>query len=335
MDNPPPAVQMIQLLAGFQVSQALYVVAELGVPDRLLDGPRTSAELAADLQADPAALDRLLRALASLGVFTEQEQGRFAVTPLGRTLASDEPGSVRGLARMWMQTHYAPFGGLLETVRTGQCAATRHYGKPFFAWLGEHPEHVERFSTAMGNLTESIKLGAVDSYAFTGVSKIVDVGGADGTLLAHVLRRLPQASGIVYDLPHVIDAAEPTIKGFALGDRLTAEAGDFFEHVPAGGDCYLTAMILHDWDDESVVHILSRIREAAAPGAAVRCVEFVLPEGDEPHMAKMIDLTMLGMLTGRERRTDEFAALFGRAGLRFEGIAHSPTPMSVVEARVP
>jgi hypothetical protein len=236
---------------------------------------------------------------------------------------------------MWMQTHYAPFGGLLETVRTGEAAATRHYGKPFFAWLGENPEHVERFTTAMANLTEGVKYGAVDSYAFTGVSHLVDVGGADGTLLAHLLQRLPEATGVVYDLPHVVAAAEPTIKGFGLEDRLTAEAGDFFERVPAGGDCYLTAMILHDWDDESVVRILSRIREAAAPGAAIRCVEFVLPDGDQPHMAKMIDLTMLGMLTGRERRADEFAGLFERAGLRFEGIANSPTPMSIVEGRVP
>ena len=335
MEAPPPAVRMIQLLAGFQVSQALYVAAELGVADRVVDGPRPATELAGELQADPAALERLLRTLAGLGVFTEPVRGSFALTPLGRTLTTDEPGSMRDLARMWMQTHYAPFAGLLDTVRTGEPAADLHYGQPFFGWLGQHPQHVDRFTGAMANLTQGIKIGAVDSYEFPAARRIVDLGGADGTLLAHLLQRQPDAIGFVFDQPHVLAEAEATIKGFGLGERLTAVAGDFFAAVPGGADLYVTAMVLHDWDDDAVVRLLGRIREAAEPGAAVRCVEFVLPDGDEPHMAKMIDLTMLGMLRGRERRADEFAALFTRAGLTFEGIAASPTPMSIVEARVP
>ena len=166
---PPPPVQMIQMLAGFQISQALYVAAKLGVADQLLDGPRSVADLADAVGADPSSLRRLLRTLASLGVFTESEPEVFAVTPLGRTLAADEPGSMRDVALMWMETHYAPFARLLDTVKTGDTAADVHYGEPFFDWISQYPDQVGQFTGAMANLTNGIKAGAVASYDFNGV----------------------------------------------------------------------------------------------------------------------------------------------------------------------
>jgi hypothetical protein len=326
---------MVQLLSGFQVSQALYVAAKIGVADRLADGPVAVEQLASDLDADPLALSRLLRTLGALGVFSEADPGAYGLTPLGATLVSDREGSMRDLALMWMETHYAPFAGLLETVRTGDCAATEHYGQPFFSWLADQPEQVDRFSRAMANLTDGIKAGAIASYAFPQSGNIVDVGGADGALLARVLESAPGATGVVFDLPHVVAEAAPTLKSYGLGDRMTSEGGDFFEAVPAGGDAYLLSMVLHDWNDVDATRLLSNIRDAAAPGARVLAFELVMPPGDQPHMSKMIDLTMLGMLNGRERTETEMRSLFEGAGLTYDGTTPTPTPISIIEARVP
>jgi hypothetical protein len=326
---------MVQLLSGFQVSQALYVAAKIGVADRLADGPVAVEQLASDLDADPLALSRLLRTLGALGVFSEADPGAYGLTPLGATLVSDREGSMRDLALMWMETHYAPFAGLLETVRTGDCAATEHYGQPFFSWLADQPEQVDRFSRAMANLTDGIKAGAIASYAFPQSGAIVDVGGADGALLARVLESAPAATGVVFDLPHVVAEAAPTLKSYGLGDRMTSEGGDFFAAVPSGGDAYLLSMVLHDWNDLDATRLLSNIRDAAAPGARVLAFELVMPPGDQPHMSKMIDLTMLGMLNGRERTETEMRSLFEGAGLTYDGTVPTPTPISIIEARVP
>ncbi len=335
MDAHPPPVQMVQLLAGFQVSQALYVAAKIGVADHLIDGPVPIERLAAELDADPLALSRLLRTLSSLGVFSETEPGTFGLTPLGATLVSDGEASMRDLALMWMETHYAPFASLLATVRSGECAATQHYGQPFFSWLAAQPEQIDRFSRAMANLTDGIKTGAIASYDFRDAGTIVDVGAADGALLAEVLASAPETTGIAFDLPHVVAEATAKMKSFGFGDRLTSEAGDFFEAVPGGADTYLLSMVLHDWSDAEATRLLANIRAAASPGAHVLAFELVMPTGDQPHMSKMIDLTMLGMLNGRERTDSEMRTLFEGAGFTYQGAVPTPTPISIIEARVP
>jgi hypothetical protein len=326
---------MVQMLAGFQVSQALYAAAKIGVADRLVDGPLPVEQLASDLECQPLALSRLLRTLTSLGVFSEDEAGIYGLTPLGFTLVSDTEGSMRDLAIMWMETHYQPFAGLVNTVRSGQCAATEHYGQPFFNWLATEPEQIDRFSRAMANLTDGIKAGAIASYQFPESGTMVDVGGADGALLAKVLESAPSATGIVYDLPHVVAEAATTLESYGLGDRMTAVGGDFFEAVPEGADVYLLSMVLHDWNDVDASRILTNIGEAAQSGSRILAMELVMPTDDQPHMSKMIDLTMLGMLNGRERTDSEMRALFEGAGLVYEGFVPTPTPISVVEARVP
>jgi hypothetical protein len=331
---PPPPVQMLQMLAGFQISQALYVAAKLGVADRLVDGPRSVADVADALGAEPSSLGRVLRTLASLGVFTESEPGIFAVTALGRTLASDEPGSMRDVALMWMETHYDPFSRLIDTVKTGATAADVHYGEPFFDWISQYPDQVGQFTGAMANLTTGIKAGAVAAYDFNGAGKIVDIGGADGALLAQILAGTPSTTGVTFDLPHVIAEADAAIKGHGLGDRLRAESGDFFEAVPTGADTYLLSLVLHDWNDGRAGQILGNIRQAAKPGATILALEPVMPAGDEPHMSKMLDLTMLAMTGGLERTEDEHRQLFERAGLAFQHVISTPTPMSFVVATV-
>src|SRR3954447_3444565 len=331
---PPPPVQMVQLLAGVQVPQALYAAAKLGLPDALATGPRPIGEVAEALQTDPAALGRLARSLTGLGVLTETAPEDYGLTPLGRTLTSDEPGSMRDLALMWMETHYAPFEGLAEGIGTGGCAADAYYGRPFFDWLGDQPEQAQRFTGAMANLTSGIKSGAIAERQWTGAHRLLDVGGADGTLLAQVLTGLPEATGTVMDLPHVVPAVDATIKAADLEGRLDAVAGDFFEAVPGGYDTYVMSMILHDWDDKRATRLLSRIAEGADPGARVVALELVLPPGDAPHMAKMIDLTMLGMLSGRERTEPELRTLLDGAGLTYLGTTATSTPLSFIEAVV-
>jgi hypothetical protein len=326
---------MVQLLAGFQVSQALYAAARLGIPDALAAGPRPVEEVAESLQLHAPSLARLARSLTGLGVLTDAGPQGYALTALGRTLTSDDPGSMRDLALMWMETHYAPFGRLTDTVRTGRCAATEHYGMPFFDWLGGQPDQAERFTGAMANLTDGIKAAAITGRDWSSAHRVLDVGGADGTLLTHVLRGSGTASGTVLDLPHVVPAVATTAKAAGLERRLEGVAGDFFDRVPGGFDTYVMSMILHDWDDGSAARILANIAAAAEPGARVVALELVVPSGDAPHMAKMIDLTMLGMLTGKERTEPELRALVEAAGLTYRGTTATPTPLSFIEAEVP
>ena len=325
---------MVQLLAGFQVSQALYVTAKLGLADALIGGPRAVEDLAAIVGAAPAPLRRLLRTLSALGIVSQTSDDHYAVTPLGETLASGTPGSMRDLAVMWMETHYLPFSELIATVRDGRPAAERYYEQPFFEWLAPQPEMVATFSRAMANLTDGIKLGAIASYDFSGAGTVVDVGGADGTLLAFVLANNPSATGVLLDLPHVVPAAEKLLAERGLSQRARVVGGDFFAEVPAGGDLYVESFILHDWNDEECVRILENVRRAASPSGRLVMFEFVVPPGDVPHMAKMIDLTMLAMLTGCERTEPEWRALLARAGWRLERVVDTVTPLSVLEASI-
>lgn len=328
----PPAQQMVQLLAGFQLSQALYAAAALGIADLLRGGPRDAAVLAGQAGADAMSLRRVLRALASVGVFTETADVRFGLSPLGETLTSDSPASMRDLAVMWMETHYGPFGGLPDTVRTGRCAATAFYGEPFFSCSAATPRRSSGFSRAMANLTDGIKLGAIGSFDFSGAGTIVDVGGADGAVPAHILAAAPGADRVAFDLPHVVAEAGPRLAGYGLGDHLKLAGGDFFAAVPEGADTYVLSMILHDWSDEEASRLLASIKAAAPAGARLVAFELVIPDGPGPHMAKMIDLTMLGMLNGRQRTQAEYQLLLEKAGFTFERVTATPTPVFVISA---
>jgi hypothetical protein len=330
---PPPPVQMVQLLTGFQVAQALYVAAKLDVATHLLGGPRSVEELAAAAGADAGTLRRLLRTLAGLGVFAETADGEISLTPLAATLAAGTPGSMRDLALTWMETHYVPFGDLLETVRTGEPAATRVYRQPFFEWLAQDPQQVSRFTGAMANLTDGIKVGATAGYSLPAGELVADLGGADGSVLSGLLARDtdPGRRGIVFDLPHVVAAADGLLAKRGLADRVTTVGGNFFDAVPVA-DVYVVSMILHDWDDASCQRLLESVAEASQPGARLVAIEFVVPAGNAPHMSKIIDLTMLGMLTGRERTRAEFEALLNAGGFRLDRVIDTPTPLSILEA---
>jgi O-methyltransferase domain len=213
----------------------LYAAAALGVADQLVAGPAPAEVLAERAGAHAPSLYRLVRTLASVGVFTEPEPGVFNLTPLGQTLTSGQPGSMRDVVIMFMETHYAPFGELIHTIRTGQPAAEHLYGEPFFTWLSPHPGQAERYTAAMANLTGGFKTAAIASLPLDDTHTIVDVGGADGTVLAAILAAHPHLRGVLFDLPHVITAAPQTLARQGVEDRAECVGGDFFESVPAGG----------------------------------------------------------------------------------------------------
>lgn len=328
-------VTMIELLAGFQVSQALYAVAKCEIATALVAGPRPVAELAEATGCHPEALRRLLRTLAGVGLFTHGDDGTVALTELGATLADGVPGSMRNMALMLIETQYAPFARLVDTVRTGEPAATVHYGQPFFDWLVGDPEMVTRFTAAMADHTDGIKRGALAGYRLPVGQIVADIGGADGALLAELLAADPDQSrqGIVFDLPHVVSAAPALLAERGLGARVSAQGGNFFDALPAA-DVYVLSSILHDWDDAHDARILAGIAAAAAPGAHLVIIELVIPPGDEPHIAQSFDLTMLGMVTGKERSGAEFETLLADAGFTLERVlpGSEGSPYSILEA---
>ena len=333
--EPPPPVRMVELLGGFRISQALYAAAALGVPDQLVAGPAPVKALAERVGAHAPSLHRLLRTLASVGVFTEPQPGVFALTPLGQTLTSSQPGSMRDLAIMWMETHYAPFAELIHAVRTGRPAAEHLYGEPFFAWLSHHPEQASRFTGAMANLTSGgFKSAAIASLPLDGTRTIVDIGGADGTVLATILAGHPHMRGVLFDLPHVITDAPRTLASHGVDDRVDCVGGDFFESVPAGADAYLVSVVLHNWPDQHAQRILANIAAAGGSGARLLMIEFVVPPGDTPHPSKMSDLNMLAMLDGKERTETEWRGLLTAADFTGIEIHQTGAPLSVIQATV-
>src|ERR687883_498374 len=269
----PPAV-MMSLVTGYWISQAIGVIARLGVADQLEAYPRESDELARAVGADPQALYRVLRLLASLGVFAEAAPGSFALTPLGETLRSDAPDSVRNFAiTETAPGHWLPWGRLHESVRSGRPMAREALGMELFEWYAQNPEEAGFFSAAMGNLSALAANELVRVYDFARVRTVADIGGAHGVLLAAALRANPTARGILFDLPHVIATAREAIEAQGLSDRCELVAGDFFEAVPEGADLHLLKQIVHDWDDERATRLLHTCYHALAAGGTLLLVE--------------------------------------------------------------
>jgi len=324
---------MMGLITGYWVSQAVGVVALLGVADELAAGPRDSDDLARAVGADPQALYRVLRLLASLGLFTQAPPGSFALTPLGDTLRSDSPGSVRNFAITETAAgHWLPWGRLHESVRTGQPMAREALGMDLFEWYSKNPDEAGYFSAAMGNLSALAASELVRVYDFSGVRTVADVGGAHGVLLAAVLQANPAARGILFDLPHVIATAGDAIASAGLSERCELMSGDFFEAVPEGADLHLLKQIVHDWNDERATRLLQNCHRALAPAGTLLLVEMVIPSDNRPSPAQAMDLNMLVLLGGQERTEEHFERLLRAAGFRLERIIPTHSPFSVIEA---
>ena len=337
----PAAAQMpatpgaLVLILGYWISQLVYVAAQLDLADVLAKGPRTAESLAQQVGADPAALGRVLRALASVGVFEADARGRYRMTPLAETLRSDHPESLRDFARMMVADYnWHSWGDLLQSVRDGQPAFDRVHGMPFFEFLGRHPEKERVFAASMASISGAENPAIARAYPFGRLRRLVDVGGAHGHLLATILRRHPKLRGVLYDQPQVVaGAAERGFVGAAdVRDRIEILGGDFFDSVPAGADGYLMKYILHDWDDERCVAILRRCRESMAPGGRVLAVDHVIPQGNGFDRGKLMDLNMFVLLRGRERTKAEFADLFGAAGLELRRVIPTEATVQLLEA---
>jgi hypothetical protein len=329
----PPHAQLIQMGTGFWLSRVVYAAAKLGLADRLADGPKSAAELAGATGMHAPSLHRLMRTLASLGILTERDAQRFALTPLGEALKTGAPGSARASIvtlgghlgwRAWEQFMYS-----LETGKTG---FEKAFGMPVFDYLAQHPDEASLFSETMIGVHGAEPDAVAAAYDFSAFGTIADVGGASGNLLAAILTRHPKPRGILFDLPHVVRDAPALFAARGVGDRVSIEAGSFFETVPEGADAYVLSHIIHDWSEEQCLTILGHCRKAMKPESRLLLVEMVLPPGDTPHFGKILDMTMLVMPGGEERTDAEYAALLGKAKLRMTRVVPTESAVSLVEA---
>jgi hypothetical protein len=299
----------------------------------LREGPQSADAIAESVGADPDAVYRLMRMLASRGVFTSQPNRRFALTPMGEALRTDAPDSMRGYVLfVGDPLHWEHWGQLSRSVLSGKCAIEELRGKPTFEWFEDVPELAAVFNDGMTSISKMETPTVVAAYDFSRFGSIVDVGGGHGLLLAEILRQSPNSKGILFDAESVVDGAPAVLEPAGVSDRCTVVGGSFFESVPAGGDAYVLKHIIHDWDDEKSVQILRNIRAAMNPGAKVLVVEAVVPDDDREHVSKLLDLEMLVAATGRERTEVEYAELLQRAGFRHTRTVATVGPASVVEA---
>jgi len=306
-----------RLVDGYRVSQAISAAVSLGVPDLLGDGSRTSAELAAATGAHEQSLYRLLRALASVGVLTEDEGCRFALTDLGRPLRTDDPDSLAGWAEFIARPYeWQAWSGLADAVRSGENAFASVHGVDVWTHRAQRPEEGVYFDRAMQSRLHLQTAALLDAYDFGRFRRVVDVGGGNGSLLAAILRRYESVEGVLFDQAHVVDGA-PAILGAAhVADRCEVVAGSFFESVPEGGDAYVMSAILHDWEDEDAGRILETVRRAIPEDGALLVLERLVGGPNEDMEMKFGDLTMFVIPGGRERTRAEFADLFAASGFR-------------------
>ena len=329
----PPEAFIIELAFGALMSQALHVAAKLGVADLLAAGPRPVSELAAAAGADERALYRVLRSLASVGVFRESDPRVFELTARADVLRADAPNSMRnGIIFMGEEWHWRVWGEMLHSARTGRPAWGHVHGAEVFDYFGANAEQAEIFNRAMTDMSVATAPAVVEAYDFSGVRRAADIAGGHGYLLAQVLKANPGARGILFDVPPVIAGAGALLEREGVAGRVETVAGDFFAGVPAGADCYLLKHIIHDWDDESCVRILRNIGAAMAEGGRVLIVETVVPEGNDPHYSKLLDLEMLTSPGGAERTAAEYGELLEASGLRLTRVVPTRSPFSIVEA---
>ena len=327
-----PPTALLQMMIGYWISKAIYVAAKLGVADLLAEGPRNSDELAAATQTHADALYRVLRALASVGIFSEVAPRRFALTPLAALLRSDTPDSMRALAIMYAEEQYRAWDNVLYSVRSGQPAFEPAFGTRYFDYFATHPEASRVFNEAMVGWTNQVTNAVVAAYDFSPFGVVADVGGGHGALLAAILKSNPPVRGILFDLPHVVEGAEPFLTAAGVADRCARVGGDFFAEMPKGADAYVLSQILHDWDDERSVAILRQVRRVMPDHGKLLVVELVLPEGNDPFLGKWLDLHMLVLLGGQERTVAQYATLLREAGFELTGVVPTSAQQSIVEA---
>ncbi|MGK5549467.1 methyltransferase [Streptomyces sp. URMC 127] len=335
-DHPALSAQLGEVAFGHFYASALRAVVVHRVADHLAGGPLQPDELARRAgNLHGPTLRRVLRLLATRGVFREDEQGAFELTPVAALLRTDVPDSAHaGMVWLTDAVFRRSAEGLEDALRTGAVPFHTVYGMPFFDYLQANADAQRLFDTGMANMSGPEDELIAEAYEFPATGTVVDVGGGRGGLVRAVLSRNPGLTGVLFDqeqtvAAHLLDAGESAKE---IAGRWRTDAGSFFDAVTPGGDLYLLKHILHDWNDEECVRILRAIRAAIPPGGKLLAVDAVLPAGNEPHFAKELDVIMLALVTGRERTEQEFRALLGEAGFRLDRIIPTPGFASIIEA---
>jgi hypothetical protein len=324
--------QLRRMLTGYWVSQAIYVAAKLSLADLVKSGPRSIDELAKATGTHAPSLYRLLRALASVGVFSEQHDRRFTSTPLAECIESDSAGSQRALAIMMGEEHFACYGRLLDAVTSGETMFDKIFGAGVFDFLSQHPEQGRIFDQAMVGVHGTETAAMLAAYDFAGIGILADVGGGNGSLLIAALERHPKLRGMLVDLPNVAGRARASFEAAGLAERCQVVAGNFFQSIPGGADAYLMRHIIHDWDDRRATQILENVHQALAGRGKLLLVEGVIRPGNTPSFTKLLDLTMLLIPGGQERSEEEFRRLLAGAGFRLVRVVPTESEVSVIEA---
>ncbi len=329
----PPAAYLSQLIGNTGFVHAILVAANLGLADLLKDGPLSIADLAEATGTHDRSLYRMLRALASRGIFSEDADGRFSLTALADPLRSDAPDSIHNWALfVGSEAELQSWAHLSYSVRTGKPAFEHIFGKGWFDYLDEQPEMARIFNHLMTGGSTSDAAAIVEAHDFSVYRKIVDIGGGHGALLAHILEQNPQSSGVLFDAPSVIAGATGAIDTQVNQGHAERVAGNFFEAVPNGADAYVLKYIIHDWDDERAIMILKNCRQAMAENGRVLLVEMVIPAGNAPSPGKFLDLEMLLYFYSRERTEAEYRDLLQQAGLELITMTPTASPFSIIEA---
>lgn len=332
-----PSQQVARLMDGFLTTQILYVAVKLGVAEVLAAGPTDAETVAHAVQAQPAALRRVMRGLAAEGLLEEQVDGRFSLTALGTCLRGDVPGSQHGAIIARGDVYYGAYAGLLAAVQQGGTAFEHARGTSFFEYLGQHPEMGASFQGSMVDRGRQEAADVVAAYDFRAFETLVDVGGGHGIVLEAILGAAPRLRGVLMDRPPVVEGAQTWLMAAGLAERCSFVPGDFFEAVPTGGDAYLLSRVIHDWDDDDARRILATCRSAMGDRATLLLVEAILPElaRDQPAAIRM-DLHMLALLGGYERTASEFERLLTAAGFGLVRVVPttSPAGIGVVEAKL-
>jgi hypothetical protein len=330
-----PFTALMRMMRGFQMTQLIYVAAKLGIADLIADGTKRSSDLADATGTHAPSLYRVLRALASVGIFAEDEQGRFGLTPLAQALRTGVPGSLRGAVlyngdpvfqRVW--------GDLLHTVTTGENGFEHLYGMGAWAYREQNADLNAHFNAFMTEITGQDAEAIAAAYDFSGIKKLVDIGGGQGILIAAILQANPTLHGVVFDLPHVISGAQPVLSAAGVADRCELVTGDFFAELPEDlkSDGYILKSVIHDWDDADSLLILKNCRRAIQPQGKLLLVEHVIPVGNTPHPGKLSDINMLVVLGGKERTEAEYRILLADAGFRLTRIIPTQRGRSIIEA---
>jgi hypothetical protein len=329
----PPFTALLRMIRGFQVTQMIYVAAKLGIADSLTDGAKSSNDLAAATGTHAPSLYRLLRALASLGIFAEDEQGRFELTPLAQPLRTGVPGSLRATILyvgdpMFQQV----WGELLHSIQTGENGFQHLYGREAWAHREQNPELNATFNAYMTEVSTPDAAAVAAAYDFSGMNKLVDLGGGHGVLIAGILQANPTLQAIVFDQPHVVSGAQPVLQVAGVSDRCELVGGDFFTELPGGADGYILKSIIHDWDDAHSILILKNCRQAIQRDGKLLLVEYVIQPGNAPQVGKLSDINMLVAPGGKERTEAEYRTLLAEAGFRLTKVIPIKTSRSIIEA---